>query len=136
MFIVSNNIISCLGLKRILMLHLMKLNLRLPLVKWVVVFQLCNWHWMCRSSLARPSLLGTKSFSRRSIRAASAPSRKGWRPSLPSSPCPAFQNSKIKKVTLCCPQSIISLLKTYAIKGEPELTDPFNLLINVKLRML
>ena len=23
-----------------------------------------------------------------------------------------------------------------AIKGEPELTDPFNLLINVKLRML
>ena len=24
----------------------------------------------------------------------------------------------------------------YLIKGEPELTDPFNLLINVKLRML
>ena len=24
----------------------------------------------------------------------------------------------------------------YIIKGEPELTDPFNLLINVKLRML
>ena len=24
----------------------------------------------------------------------------------------------------------------YIIKGEPELTDPFNLLINAKLRML
>ena len=24
----------------------------------------------------------------------------------------------------------------FDIKGEPELTDPFNLLINVKLRML
>ena len=27
-------------------------------------------------------------------------------------------------------------IKSRYIKGEPELTDPFNLLINVKLRML
>ena len=26
--------------------------------------------------------------------------------------------------------------RVFAIKGEPELTDPFSLLINVKLRML
>ena len=31
--------------------------------------------------------------------------------------------------------SIFTILITQ-IKGEPELTDPFNLLINVKLRML
>ena len=31
---------------------------------------------------------------------------------------------------------IYTLLAIHVIKGEPELTDPFNLLINVKLRML
>ena len=30
---------------------------------------------------------------------------------------------------------IYIFINTY-VKGEPELTDPFNLLINVKLRML
>ena len=28
------------------------------------------------------------------------------------------------------------LIERKGVKGEPELTDPFNLLINVKLRML
>ena len=47
---------------------------------------------------------------------------------------------------LSCTQTIILplqpfclvnvLLITQCIKGEPELTDPFNLLLNVKLRML
>ena len=31
---------------------------------------------------------------------------------------------------------ISNILAVLQIKGEPELTDPFNLLINVKLRML
>ena len=30
----------------------------------------------------------------------------------------------------------VGVLLFLYIKGEPELTDPFNLLINVKLRML
>ena len=29
-----------------------------------------------------------------------------------------------------------SVFFSYKIKGEPELTDPFKLLINIKLRML
>ena len=43
---------------------------------------------------------------------------------------------KIRKYIFFSNRDKVHSLTVTLIKGEPELTDPFNLLINVKLRML